>query len=65
LVPGPRRASRASSSTPNPNFVPPYVGHRGWIGIRLDVEPDWDEITNIIRDAYRRVAPQKLAAQLD
>jgi hypothetical protein len=46
-------------------FVPPYVGHRGWIGIRLDVDPDWDEITNIIRDAYRRVAPQKLAAQLD
>ncbi|MFD0361185.1 MmcQ/YjbR family DNA-binding protein [Nocardia sp. GCM10030253] len=46
-------------------FVPPYVGHRGWIGVRLDVDPDWTEIAEIIRDAYRKVAPKKLSAQLD
>src|SRR5437016_3084956 len=22
-------------------FVPPYVGRRGWIGIRLDRRPNW------------------------
>ncbi len=46
-------------------FRPPYVGHRGWIGVRIDLEPDWDEITAIIRDAYRQVAPKRLQAQLD
>src|SRR3954470_8769512 len=37
-------------------FVPPYVGHRGWIGLRLDVSPDWDEVAGICEDAYRQVA---------
>ena len=46
-------------------FVPPYVGHRGWIGVRLDVAVDWDEIASICEDAYRTVAPKKLVAQLD
>lgn len=45
-------------------FRPPYVGHRGWIGVRLDVDVDWDEVGRIIRDAYRCVAPKSLAAQL-
>jgi hypothetical protein len=46
-------------------FVPPYVGHRGWVGVRLDIDPDWDELAGIIEDAYRHVAPKKLVAQLD
>ncbi|WP_040836473.1 MmcQ/YjbR family DNA-binding protein [Nocardia brevicatena] len=46
-------------------FVPPYVGHGGWIGVRLDIDPDWDEIREIVRDAYRKVAPKKLSAPLD
>ena len=46
-------------------FVPPYVGPRGWVGVRLDVNLDWDEITGIVTDAYRMVAPKKLLAQLD
>ncbi len=46
-------------------FVPPYVGTRGWIGVRLDREVDWDEIAGIAEDAYRVVAPKKLLAQLD
>jgi hypothetical protein len=45
-------------------FRPPYVGHRGWLGVRIDVEPDWTEVTEIVRDAYRQVAPKRLAAQL-
>jgi hypothetical protein len=46
-------------------FVPPYVGHRGWLGLRLDVSPDWDEMASIAEDAYRCVAPKKLIAELD
>jgi hypothetical protein len=46
-------------------FRPPYVGHRGWLGVRLDRGVDWDEIAAICRDAYRVVAPKTLAAQLD
>lgn len=50
---------------PHRFFRPPYVGGRGWLGVRLDVDPDWDEITGIIRDAYRLVAPKTLTRQLD
>jgi hypothetical protein len=50
---------------PHRFFVPPYVGHRGWIGVRLDVDVDWDEIAGIVDDAYRLVAPKKLIAELD
>ena len=46
-------------------FRPPYVGHRGWIGVRLDVKVDWDELAEVIEDAYRAVAPAKLVRQLD
>jgi hypothetical protein len=41
-------------------FVPPYVGHRGWLGVRLDRALDWDELTGILEDAYANVAPPKL-----
>ena len=41
-------------------FVPPYVGHRGWLGVRLDRGPDWDELAGICEDAYAQVAPRSL-----
>jgi len=44
-------------------FVPPYVGHRGWLGMRLDRALDWDELAGIVEDAYAEVAPPKLVAQ--
>lgn len=46
-------------------FVPPYVGGRGWLGVRLDRDVDWDEVAGIIEDAYRMVAPKRLVAVLD
>ncbi len=52
-------------SEPERFFVPPYVGHRGWLGVRLDVDVDWDEVAAIVEDAYRTVAPRKLVALLD
>jgi hypothetical protein len=46
-------------------FRPPYVGHRGWVGVRIDLNPDWGEIAEIVRDAYCQVAPKRLVARLD
>jgi len=50
---------------PDRFYRPPYVGHRGWIGVRLDVDLDWDEVDAICADAYRCVAPTVLVARLD
>jgi hypothetical protein len=41
-------------------FVPRYVGHRGWLGFRLDRDLDWNELAGIVEDAYAEVAPAKL-----
>ncbi|EXG80584.1 MmcQ/YjbR family DNA-binding protein [Cryptosporangium arvum] len=46
-------------------FRPPYVGPSGWLGVRLDgPDVDWDEITEIVTEAYRCVAPKTLVARL-
>lgn len=45
-------------------FVPPYVGHKGWIGIRLDDGPDWDEVASLVRRSYALIAPKRLAMRL-
>jgi hypothetical protein len=47
---------------PESYFVPPYVGHRGWIGVRLDRALPWDEIAGAIEDAWLEVAPKRFAA---
>jgi hypothetical protein len=41
-------------------FRPPYVGHRGWLGVRLDRGLDWDELAGIVEDAYAEIAPPRL-----
>ena len=53
------------SESPEQFFKPPYVGTRGWIGVRLDREPDWTLIEDIVEDAFRTVAPKGLVQQLD
>ncbi len=52
-------------SDPERFFVPPYVGYRGWLGVRLDVPVDWDRIEDLVAAAYRMVAPKRLLAELD
>jgi hypothetical protein len=41
-------------------FVPAYVGHRGWLGVRLDRGFDREEIAGILEDAYAEIAPPRL-----
>jgi predicted DNA-binding protein (MmcQ/YjbR family) len=45
-------------------FAPPYVGPKGWIGVRLDDEPDWAEVDGLVRRSYRLIAPRRLAASV-
>jgi hypothetical protein len=53
------------AANPDPYFVPPYVGGRGWIGVRLDVPSvDWAAVTEIVEDAYRVIAPKSLVSRL-
>ena len=53
------------TTEPERFFRPPYVGHRGWIGLRLDVPIDDEELRAVCEDAYRTVAPRKRLAELD
>jgi hypothetical protein len=45
-------------------FVPPYVGHRGWVGVRLDTGLAWDAVAGAIEEAYLLVAPKTLVRRL-
>ena len=52
-------------SSPERFYMPAYIGHRGWVGLRLDGgEIDWDEVKELLLDSYRRVAPKTLAAKV-
>jgi predicted DNA-binding protein (MmcQ/YjbR family) len=37
-------------------FVPAYVGKRGWVGMRIDGKPDWQQVAAVIDEAYHTVA---------
>lgn len=52
------------ATAPDRFFRPPYVGARGWLGLRLDGEVDWDEVEVLCEDAYRSVAPKRLVRRL-
>ncbi|WP_373232207.1 MmcQ/YjbR family DNA-binding protein [Cohnella sp.] len=45
-------------SNPEIYFLPPYVAHLGWVGLRLDRNADWEEIASVISDAYLTKAPK-------
>jgi hypothetical protein len=45
-------------------FRPPYVGHRGWLGVHL-LTVDDDELAAIVTEAFRTVAPPTVLRELD
>jgi hypothetical protein len=53
------------ASRPDQFFRPPYVGHRGWLGVRLDRGIEPDELADLCEEAYRVVASPALVRQLD
>ena len=48
-------------------FVPPYVGSKGWVGVRiaLNEAPNWDEVAEMIYESYCLTAPKQLVARLE
>ena len=56
-------AGGARGGEPEHYFVPPYVGHRGWVGVHLNRGLDWNEIAGAIEEAYLQVAPKRLAEE--
>jgi phosphoribosylglycinamide formyltransferase-1 len=51
------------ASDPHRFYLPRYVGSRGWVGLRLDLQDvDWGEVAELVADSYRLVAPKRLAA---
>src|SRR2546429_7065268 len=62
-APGVQQALTASD--PDRFFVPRDTGKNGWIGARLDVEQDWDEIAELVEESWRRTAPKTLVAQFE
>jgi hypothetical protein len=61
----PGAQSELVTTEPDRFFRPPYVGGRGWLGVRLDGRIDWREIEVVCEEAYRSVASKKLIASLD
>jgi predicted DNA-binding protein (MmcQ/YjbR family) len=53
------------TADPDRFFVPKYVGSKGWVGARLDVDQNWEEIAELIEESYRLIAPKRLTALLD
>ena len=47
------------AADPERFFRPPYVGHRGWVGVYLDVPVDWDELDRLIVDAHALLASRR------
>lgn len=47
------------AAEPGRFFRPPYVGHRGWIGVVLDGDPDWDGVAELIGAAWAEGAPRR------
>ena len=56
----PGRQARMVRTAPDRFFVPPYIGPSGWIGVWLDADCDWDELADILKDAWRLVAHRRL-----
>lgn len=65
-LPLPRGAQETLvASDPKRYFRPPYVGHRGWVGVVLDGRPEWRSVADLVEEAYRHVAAKRLLARLD
>jgi predicted DNA-binding protein (MmcQ/YjbR family) len=46
-------------------FVPPYVGPKRWVGMRLDRRPNWSEVAALVKRSYGLVTPKRLAALIE
>ena len=47
-------------AAPERFFRPPYLGHKGWVGVMLNGRPDWAEVEALVRRSYSLIAPRML-----
>lgn len=60
---GPGDNTALVGAQPDRFYLPAYIGSRGWVALRLDRgEIDWEEVSELVSDSYRRTAPKRLAA---
>lgn len=45
-------------------FVPSYVGHKGWVGIRAE-HVEWTTVEDLVERSYRMVALKRMVKALD
>jgi predicted DNA-binding protein (MmcQ/YjbR family) len=58
---GPGQAAELIASDPARYYRPAYLGHHGWVGLRLDTgSVDWEEVASLVTDSYLLVAPKRL-----
>jgi hypothetical protein len=63
-APGVNRA--LIDADPERFYMPSYVGPRGWVALRLDLgKVDWDEVGELVADAYCLTAPKRLATLVE
>ncbi len=49
----------------HPFFRPKYTGSKGWIGVVIDDDTDWDEIGELVADSFCTIAPKTVAKLVD
>lgn len=55
-----------ASSRPDLYYLPPYIGKKGWFGIRTDRAPiDWKDIESAVVGSYRLAAPKSLVKTIE
>lgn len=65
LKAAPGEQEALEQADPERYYIPAYLGAKGWIGLRLDLRAvDWEEVGELVSEAYRLQAPRSLAARI-
>jgi predicted DNA-binding protein (MmcQ/YjbR family) len=66
-IKAPKGAQEALVASDPDRFFVAYVGPKGWVGVRLDLDapPDWDEVAEMIVESYCLIAPRRLASAVE
>jgi predicted DNA-binding protein (MmcQ/YjbR family) len=46
-------------------FPTPYAARLGWVSVHIDRKTDWNELRDLIEEAYRNVALKRMLKALD
>ncbi len=46
-------------------FPTPYAARQGWVSLRVDDRTNWQEVSHLLREAYRQVALKRMLKELE